>query len=33
MANRKKWEELLKSKPPVLWIVGPGGFSKVFAVA
>lgn len=31
--SRKKWSGLLAAKPSILWIVGPGGYSKVFSVA
>lgn len=29
----KKWKGLLDTKPPVLWIVGPSGYSKVMTIA
>ena len=30
--SRKKWNALLIEQPPILWIVGPAPFSKVFNV-
>lgn len=31
--SRRKWEALLIGKPPILWIVGPAGYSTVMRVA
>ena len=30
--SRKKWDELLQRKPPILWALGPAGAGAVFAV-
>lgn len=28
--SANKWDSLLQTKPPILWIIGPGGYSRVF---